>query len=161
MAWCLKTPSHYLNQCWLITKPFWGIHLKTISQKMFMHLIHNWRYISIITTTSPKGQWVYLANVRKPWHTWTQDPPKPSIQHTDDLTQVCSISILNVQEIPQTCTKLPLKWKLWESHLNPLHAKFFRGNINIYLHFVSFIHIDMTQVLTILPQVREGPTYSI
>ena len=30
---------------------------------------------------------------------------------------------------------------------NPLHAKFFRGNINIYLHFVSFLHIDMTQVV--------------
>ena len=45
--------------------------------------------------------------------------------------------------------------------LNPLHAKFFRGNINIYLHFMSFIHIDMTRVLKILPQVREGPAYSI
>ena len=45
--------------------------------------------------------------------------------------------------------------------LNPLHAKFFRGNINIYLHFVSFFHIDMTQVLKIFPQLREGPTYSI
>ena len=42
-----------------------------------------------------------------------------------------------------------------------LRAKFFRGNINIYLHFVSFIHIDMIQVLKILPQVREGPTHSI
>ena len=48
--------------------------------------------------------------------------------------------------------------KTW---VNPLRAKFFRGNINIYLHFVSFLHIDMTQVLKILPQVREGPTYSI
>ena len=44
--------------------------------------------------------------------------------------------------------------------LNPLCANFFRGNINIYLHF-SFIHIDMTQVLKIHPEVREGPTYSI
>ena len=46
-------------------------------------------------------------------------------------------------------------------HINPLRAKFFRGNMNIYLHFVSFLHIDMTQVPKILPQVREGPTYSI
>ena len=37
---------------------------------------------------------------------------------------------------------------------------FFRGNINIYLHFVSFLHIDMTQVLNILPKLRPGPTYS-
>ena len=28
--------------------------------------------------------------------------------------------------------------------INPLRAKLFRGNINIYLHFVSFLHIDTT-----------------
>ena len=44
--------------------------------------------------------------------------------------------------------------------INPLRAKFFRGNINIYSHFVSFLHIDMTQVVEILPQVRQEPTYS-
>ena len=37
--------------------------------------------------------------------------------------------------------------------INPLRAKFFRGNINMYLHFVSFLHIDMTQVLKILPRI--------
>ena len=31
--------------------------------------------------------------------------------------------------------------------INPLCAKFFRGDINIYLHFVSLVHIGMTQVL--------------
>ena len=30
----------------------------------------------------------------------------------------------------------------------------------MYLHFVSFLHIDMTQVLKILPQVRPEPMYS-
>ena len=45
--------------------------------------------------------------------------------------------------------------------INPLRAKFFRRNINMYLHFMSFFHIDLTQVLKILPHVREGPTYSI
>ena len=35
--------------------------------------------------------------------------------------------------------------------INPLRAKFFRGNINIYLHFVSFLHIDTMQVVEILP----------
>ena len=44
--------------------------------------------------------------------------------------------------------------------VNPLRAKFFRGNINIYLHFVSFLHIDTTQVVEILPQIRQEPTYS-
>ena len=44
---------------------------------------------------------------------------------------------------------------------NPLHAKFFWGNINIYLHFMSFLHIELTEVRKTPPQVREGPTYSI
>ena len=44
--------------------------------------------------------------------------------------------------------------------INPLHTKFFRGNINIYLHFVSFLHIDTAQVVEILPQIRQEPTYS-
>ena len=43
---------------------------------------------------------------------------------------------------------------------NPLRAKFFRGNKNIYLHFKSFLHIDMTGVVEILPQVGQERTYS-
>ena len=46
-------------------------------------------------------------------------------------------------------------------HLNPLHAKFFRGNMNIYLHFMPLFHIDMTQIVEIHPHVRPGPAYSI
>ena len=45
-------------------------------------------------------------------------------------------------------------------HINPLRAKFFKRNINIYLHFVSFLHIDMTQVVEILHQIRQEPTDS-
>ena len=30
----------------------------------------------------------------------------------------------------------------------------------MYLHFMSFLYIDMTQVVEILPHVRQGPTYS-
>ena len=47
-------------------------------------------------------------------------------------------------------------------YLNPVRAKFFRGNINIYIyfHFVSFLQIDKTQVVEILPQIRQEPTYS-
>ena len=43
--------------------------------------------------------------------------------------------------------------------LNPLHAKFFRGNRNIYLHFMSFLHINKAQVVEIPPRVRQGPAY--
>ena len=39
-----------------------------------------------------------------------------------------------------------------QSHyFNPLHAKFLRENINMYLHFMSFLHTDKTQVAEIPP----------
>ena len=44
--------------------------------------------------------------------------------------------------------------------INPLRAKFFRGNINTYLHFVSFLHIDAMQLVELLPRIRQEPTYS-
>ena len=47
----------------------------------------------------------------------------------------------------------------YEIENNSLRAKFFRGNKNIYLHFMSFLHIDMTQVVGILPSVRQRFTY--
>ena len=37
---------------------------------------------------------------------------------------------------------------------------FLRENINIYLQFVSFVHIDTTQLVEILTQIRQEPTYS-
>ena len=46
------------------------------------------------------------------------------------------------------------------ANVNPLHAKFFRVNINIYLYFVSFLHTNKTQVAEIPPRVRQGPAYS-
>ena len=44
--------------------------------------------------------------------------------------------------------------------VDSLRAKFCRGNKNVYLHFMSLLRIDVTQVLQILPLVRPGPTYS-
>ena len=44
----------------------------------------------------------------------------------------------------------------YELTFNSLRAKFFRGKINIYLYFMSWLHIDMTQVLKILPKVSQG-----
>ena len=45
--------------------------------------------------------------------------------------------------------------------VNPLRAKMFRANKHIYyLHFISFLHIDMTQVVGILSHVRLELNYS-
>ena len=43
---------------------------------------------------------------------------------------------------------------------NPLRAIFFRENINICLHFLSFLHTNKTQVVEIPRWVRQGPAYS-
>ena len=48
---------------------------------------------------------------------------------------------------------------VWGS-INSLRAKFFRGNMSIYLHFMSFLHTNKTQVVEIPPRVRQGPAYS-
>ena len=66
------------------------------------------------------------------------------------------------------CTEIGFKVRVKPVHddcfanclFNPLRAKFFWENINIYLHFMSLLHIDMTQVFKILSQVRPGSTYS-
>ena len=44
-----------------------------------------------------------------------------------------------------------------DDDVNPLHAKLFWGNKNIL--FMKFLHIDITQVVEIPPQVRQEPTY--
>ena len=44
--------------------------------------------------------------------------------------------------------------------INPSRAKFFWGNINIYLHFMSFLHTDKTHVVEIPPRVTQGPAYA-
>ena len=53
--------------------------------------------------------------------------------------------------------------KVYGAHLflNPSRAKFLRGNKNMYFYFMSFLHIGMTQVIQILPQVKQELTYSI
>ena len=44
--------------------------------------------------------------------------------------------------------------------LDNFYANYLRGNINIYLHFMSFLHNNKTQVVEIPPPVRQGPSYS-
>ena len=46
-----------------------------------------------------------------------------------------------------------------QPNVNPLRAKFFREIINIYLHFMSFLHINKAQVVEIPPSVRQGSAY--
>ena len=60
MACCLMAPSHYLNQCWLSSNAFCGIHLTVMSQEVFINLIrglyfYNWYPF-------PRGQWYKIVS---------------------------------------------------------------------------------------------------
>ena len=55
-----------------------------------------------------------------------------------------------------TCLRPSHVW----TYLNLLCAIFFRENINISLHFMSFLHTNKTQVVEIPPRVTQGPAYS-
>ena len=58
-----------------------------------------------------------------------------------------------ILELPKIWNALTLMSRRPNDLINPLRAKYFRRNIKIYLHFMSLLYIDMTQVLKIHPQV--------
>ena len=61
------------------------------------------------------------------------------LYYLDDRMRAAQAPYFTPMEVSSdTLTLLP-------SHqFNPLHANFFRGNKNIYLHFMSFLHVDIT-----------------
>ena len=72
------------------------------------------------------------------------------------------IGVVSFYWIDLLCVGVNCMYMSWESTswFNPLRAKFVRGNLNIYLDFMSFLHMDITQVVEIIPQIRQGPACS-
>ena len=64
----LMAPSHYLNQCWLLTNWICGIHLRAIPNVSWYQSIRN--YIFKVIATSPRGPWVkaILSYLCWPFH---------------------------------------------------------------------------------------------
>ena len=85
-------------------------------------------------------------------------------RNNTEIAQVIGMEAYGVMRSPGSLLRYTLDYMTPDiyslSLINPLRAKFFWGNINIYLHFMSFLHIDLTQVRKILPQVRPGLIYS-
>ena len=103
-----------------------------------------------------------LSKQSRRW--WFETTPHSLWCHCNVITLL--VLILEYCLKTKSITWRPISKLLWHqvtcNHgINPLRAKFFRGNINIYLHFLSLHHIDMTQIVEILPRVRQGPIYSI
>ena len=89
--------------------------------------------------------------------------PRSPIDNKPALVQVMAwrrIGDKPFRESMMTPFTDPYMWHYGEDGLTLYVLFFFRGNINIYLHFVSFLHIDTTQVVEILPQIRQESTYS-
>ena len=85
MACCLTTPSHYLNQCWLIiSKILWqssdGIIMSRSEDTNQWNKIEN--YILRIVFRSPRPQWVNAL---------------PSIQHQNSITNNAKFTFNNTQ----------------------------------------------------------------
>ena len=148
MAWCHQATSHYLNQCWPRSPlPSLGNNELNMTAHFTYHisplfsLIDFWNGIGTITVLTCLTSGRFLS-------------VKYHIVCFSIKTVITNYHVLH-RVYPKSYARC-----LYTVAFNLLRAKFLRGNINIYLHFVSIIHIDMTQVLKILPQVREGPTYS-
>ena len=97
--------------------------------------------------------------------TWLRLPKHPAIRRPRNIRQRISGQLSAFFLTCQRIQTMQFSDRIMIDetyYINPLRAKFFWGNINIYLHifFMSFLHIDLTQVLKILPQVRPGPIYS-
>ena len=63
------------------------------------------------------------------------------------------------------CVCAGREWGCWAGAtlsilINPLRAILFTEDINIYLHFMSFLLINKTQIVEIPPGVRQRPAYS-
>ena len=77
--------------------------------------------------------------------TYVEGVPLRERRSKDPQTWFCVGQLLgHVRE----ALKVSCQWiSAQNNDFNPLRAKFSRGNINIYLHYLSFLHIDLTQEL--------------
>ena len=119
----------------LSSKVFYGIHQRATLQELLQNLVSNvFRdYTFKITTTLPRVEEINMKLWYDPEINW------------DFMIPATLISTFAVQI---------------EGNVNPLCAKFFRENINMYLHFMSFLHTNKASVVEIPPRVRQGPAYS-
>ena len=78
----------------------------------------------------------------------------------DDLeTRSQGISSHNINQVGLELIPASTPEGLGE-RVSDLRATFFGEKINIYLHFMSFLHTNKTQIVEMPPRVKQGPAYS-
>ena len=142
-------------RCWTHTKP--------LDQPMPSSSVHIlvpcWPQIGPMT--SQLHSWGWQVSVTA-LYSQTKWRPGSGIWHKAEVIIGSGIVLVPIRHQMITWTVADFSsneslWKLHHTNFNPLRAKFFRGNINIYLYFVSFLHTNKTQVVEIPPRVRQGP----
>ena len=121
-------PSHYLNQYLLAITGHHLAHLVTGRDELF-----------------PTWCFPQASGHHDHSKATTSDCWKNQIESGLDAVKFHS-ALLILLRFPLFCICI-----LSGGRLNSLRATFFRGNKNLYLHLMSFLHIDMTQVVEILP----------
>ena len=166
-ACCLMAPSHYLNQSWFFYSLSWFNTILVRYQHCARYHLCQWKWLFWKI-----GQWI--SKLQSKCHL---------ISHVlFILSAIDSLGISDADQTPcesvvsavssddesgfeDTFTETIDEGTLYPCvgvfhHINKTIFKYeYRVNINIYLHFVSFLHIDKTQVVEILSQVRQEPTY--
>ena len=113
-------------------------------------------YIFLNTLPSPRGQWVNHSHLEVPLSRSNECSGLCSILSC--LVILCDWLTVILMVYSPACvmgssgrltqrsdSSTPCRDKyILVMYINSLHAKFFSGDKNIYLHFVSFLPIDMT-----------------
>ena len=120
-------------------------------------LIHYSYYCWYVVIGKPTG-WhtlkyigIYGSCDMQTWHLLHLSKNSPELTHiSKEQKKVCSQGQWWQQKNQCKYIKSP------PVTLNSLRAKFFRGNINMYLHFKSFLHTDMPKIIEILPRISRS-----
>ena len=91
------------------------------------------------------------------YHIFIMGIPALVKQHLyTEITAICMhMHCLDLKQNLPNSTEQGFSFSRWSgtsfTDINSLHAKFWRENINTYLHRMSLLHIDMRPILKILP----------
>ena len=127
-----------------------SVYIVNIWEHLFHHCFHTSK-LAILSSWAMPITLIYMCHNLRSYHEWCRA----------DIASSGGIC----QQRPYCCywNHMGINVALvngMSSDLNPLRTKFFRDNINIYLHFMSFLHSNKTQVVEITPWLRQGPAYS-
>ena len=168
--WNLSLPRNVSQQS--EKKSHGNLNVKSkINQKKFLSLQHTKSYGSRgllnIKVSSYQHRDPYVKDKTVSWpsylehgnpHTWERQSLYWEVAQVKSLVTSTVGNNPTVQDMSNRMKTILLGCAFQD--INPFRAKLLRENINISLHFMSFLHTNKTQVAEIPPQLRRRPAYS-